>query len=189
MWGEWSCCQLTRERCAGSVVPPEGALIPAGAVQGRTVPWKPPPGMARIQVMGGMGTVRFFRARHMRCVTVGMAFVLCALVLAGCSRYEIVRLEESDYRPPTPPPLAEMEKKEYVRGYNEGWRQYASRWYCKDYPDGDFATHGEWIQCAKDGSPFQQGFEDGQCEAGYVGMVKLYDRWTRGRELKGQIPK
>lgn len=108
-----------------------------------------------------------------------------ALFLPGCSRYEIARLEESDYRQPTPPPLSELEKKEYVRGYNEGWRQYASRWYCKVFPDGRYTTHGAWVQCRKDNSAFQQGFEDGQIEAADVSEDKeMREIFPRARHVQ-----
>ena len=78
---------------------------------------------------------------------------------------EIVRLEDSDYRQGELPSLTGLEKKEYLRGYKEGWDEYASRWYCKVFPGGKYATHEAEVHYRKDNGAFQRGFEDGQVQA------------------------
>ena len=93
---------------------------------------------------------------------------------------EIVRLEDSDYRPPTLSSLTELEKKEYVRGYDEGWREYAFRWYCKVFPDGQYAAHEAWVQYRKDNSAFQRGFEDGQVQAADAAEQKVMRKVLAG---------
>ncbi|MBL7222032.1 MAG: hypothetical protein ISS69_18130 [Phycisphaerae bacterium] len=93
---------------------------------------------------------------------------------------EIVRLEDSDYRQPTPSSLAELDKKEYLRGYDEGWGEYASRWCCKFFPGGKYAEHGTEVHQQKDDSPFQRGFGDGQIQATDVAENKVMRRFRIG---------
>ena len=100
---------------------------------------------------------------------------------------EIVRLEEYDYRQPTPSSLTELDKKEYLRGYDEGWREYASRWYSKFFPGGKYAAHEEEVQWRKDNSPFQRGFGDGQSEAAEVADNKVMRKVLAGSAYQSAI--
>jgi len=90
---------------------------------------------------------------------------------------EIVRLEDSDYRRPTLSSVAELERKDYVLGYDKGWGEYASRWCCKFFPGGKYAEHGAEVHQQKDDSPFQRGFGDGQIQAADVAENKVMCRF------------
>ena len=69
--------------------------------------------------------------------------------------YRTLRLEADDYVPPECLPDNEGDTEEYVRGYVEGWRRYASRWRGKVFRDGYCTEHGAGVACRRDGSPFE----------------------------------
>ena len=93
--------------------------------------------------------------------------------------YKTVRLGADDYQPPSDLPDNEADTREYVCGYVEGWLRYAGRWHCKVFPNGFWTEHGAWVTCRKDGSPFQVGFEEGQCAAGDAAEGKVLDEVLR----------
>ena len=57
-------------------------------------------------------------------------------------------------------------REEYSRGYERGWRDFASRWRLVIDRGSVVGSEGDWICCRKDESSFQRGYEDGQLAAG-----------------------
>ena len=110
----------------------------------------------------------------------------CIALLAGCAKQhgaeqDSVRLTypddfvAEDLVPPREWP--ESEKQEYCRGYVAGWKALASRW---QYRVGISAKdEGNWIECRKDASAFQQGFERGQVDASMVADMLMLKELNR----------
>ena len=72
--------------------------------------------------------------------------------------------DHSSYTPPkTPTDLSEEEIKEYFGAHKAGWEAVKKR-YKVTIQKSAIAFEGDWVVCAKDWTPYERGFEQGQVD-------------------------
>ena len=96
-----------------------------------------------------------------------LAYLLLVMPLAvgsGCQRGSVIRLRyPEDYRPPERRRwMSQDHWQDYSRGYEEGWRKFASRWRCMLLSCDRYSIIGDAVVCRKNDSAYERGFEDGQ---------------------------